>query len=159
MVLIRCWTRKAMRKHVREEIRQELLNERREDSMKAAREANAAAFGEAYQASVAAMRNGDVSIRARMHNARDPGKELLKWHKEQKVKAEVGDDIEAYVERKVQERIAAKARPNAQTQQPDGRPRTSLPPSLNGASRANTTLKSSVDRRHRRPALPRNSTG
>ncbi len=136
---------KGYAKHVREGIRNELLNERREDSMKAASEANPEAFNEAYKASVEAMRSGDVTIRARMHNARDPGKELLKWHKEQKVKAEVGDDIEAYVERKVQERIAAQARPNAQTQQPDGRPRTSLPPSLNGASRANTTLKSAVD--------------
>ena len=136
---------KGYAKHVREEIRNELLNERREESMKSAREANAEAFDEAYRASLQAMQNGDVSIRARMQNARDPGKELLKWHKEQRVKAEVGDDLEAFIEKKVQERIAAQARPNAQTQQPDGRPRTSLPPSLNGASRANTTLKSNVD--------------
>ena len=91
------------------------------------------------------MQNGDVSVRARMQNARDPGKELLKWHKEHKIKAEIGDDFDAYVEKKVQERIAAQAPPNTQTRHPDGRPRTSLPPSLNGASRANTALKSSVE--------------
>ncbi len=136
---------KGYAKHVREEIRQELLNERREESMKSAREGNQQAFDEAYQASLQAMQSGDVSIRARMQNSRDPGKELLKWHKEQKVKAEVGDDLEAYIAKKVEERINAQARPNAQTQQPDGRPRTSLPPSLNGASRANTTLTAAQD--------------
>lgn len=136
---------KGYAKHVREEIKNELLNERREDSMKAAHDADPAAFKAAYDASMQAMQNGDVSIKARMQNARDPGKELLKWHKEQRVKAEVGDDLDAYIEKKVQERIAAQARPNAQTQQTDGRPRTSLPPSLNGASRANTTLKSTQD--------------
>jgi hypothetical protein len=136
---------KGYAKHVRDEIRNELLNERREDSMKSAHDADPAGFKAAYDASMQAMQSGDVSIKARMQNARDPGKELLKWHKEQKVKAEVGDDLEAYIAKKVEERINAQAHPNAQTQQPNGRPRTSLPPSLNGASRANTTLKAAQD--------------
>lgn len=125
--------------------RDRVLNERREESMKSAHDADPAVFKAAYDASLQAMQSGDVSIKARMQSARDPGKELLKWHKEQKVKAEVGDDLEAYIAKKVEERINAQAHPNAQTQQPNGRPRTNLPPSLNGASRANTTLKAAQD--------------
>ncbi len=124
--------------------RDRVLNERREESMQAAHAADPAAFTAAYEASKRALQAGDAAFKARIHSARDPGKELLKWHKEQKVKAEVGDDLEAYIARKVEERIAANAQPSAQTQ-PNGRPKVALPPSLNGASRANTTLKAAQD--------------
>lgn len=143
---------KGYAKHVREEIRNELLNERREDSMKSAHDADPAVFKAAYDASLQAMQSGDVSIKARMQNARDPGKELLKWHKEQKDRAEIGSDLGAYKQRMRDEllkdpefRKQATETWQSQTQTPDGRPRTSLPPSLNGASRANTTLKAAQD--------------
>lgn len=145
---------KGYKKHVREEIRTELLNERREESMKAAREKDAAAFDEAYQASLEAMRSGDVTIRARMHSSRDPGRTLIEWHTEQKAIREVGADPNAYVQRKLEEALKdpaflAKAieasKAVAQTQQSNGRPKVELPPSLNGASRSNAQLRSAMN--------------
>jgi hypothetical protein len=146
---------KGYAKHVRDEIRGELLAERREESMKAAREANTQAFDEAYQASLEAMRNGDVTIRARMQSSRDPGRTLLDWHKEQKAMREVGSDPNAWLEKKLEERLKdpaflAKAVELARgsapaAQQQNGRPRVELPPSLNGASRSNAQLRSAMN--------------
>lgn len=133
---------KGYREHLRKQIKEEWLAERREESLQRALEEKPEEFKAAY---AAAQQVNDPSLKVRMQNARDPGKELLKWHKEQKVKAEVGDDLEAYIAKKVEERIAAQAHPNAQTQTPNGRPRVNLAPSLNGASRANTTLKSTQE--------------
>lgn len=130
-------------KAVREDIRNELLADRREESLQRALEEKPEEFKAAY---AAAQQSNDAGLKARMQAARDPGKELLKWHKEQRVKAEVGDDLDGYIEKKVQERLAAQTQqPNGQTQQNNGRPKVALPPSLNGASRANTTLKSNVE--------------
>ncbi|MBR0868923.1 hypothetical protein JQ633_01025 [Bradyrhizobium tropiciagri] len=138
-------------KAVREEIKQDILNERREESMQAARDSNPQAFDEAFQASVQAMRNGDVSLRARMQASRDPGKTLLTWHKEQKDRAEVGNDLTAYKQRLREEalkdpefrKLAMEAwREQGQQQSNNGRPKVELPPTLNGASRANSALRS-----------------
>ena len=135
-------------KHVRDEIRQELLHDRRESSLQAAREANPEEFDEAYKA---AQQRIDPALKARMQASRDPGKTLLEWHREAKVKQEVGNDPNAWLEKKLEERLKdpaflAKAvelaRGNAQPQLNGGRPRVELPPSLNGASRSNATLQS-----------------
>lgn len=135
-------------KHVRDEIRQELLHDRRESSLQAAAEAHPEEFAEAYKA---AQQRIDPALKARMQESRDPGKTLLEWHREAKVKQEVGNDPNAWLEKKLEERLkdpaflakaAELARGNAQPQLNGGRPRVELPPSLNGASRSNATLRS-----------------
>jgi hypothetical protein len=136
-------------KSVRDEIREEILNERREESLQRAAEAHPDEFKEAY---AAAQRAVDPALKARMQASRDPGKTLLEWHRDNKVKAEVGHDPNAWLEKKLEERLNDPAflqkaieRSKGATQQPDGRPRVDLPPSLNGASRSNASLKSSND--------------
>lgn len=136
-------------KSVRDEIREEILSERREESLQRAAEAHPDEFKEAYAAARQAV---DPALKARMQASRDPGKTLLEWHRDNKVKAEVGHDPNAWLEKKLEERLAdpaflAKAieRSKGIAQQPDGRPRVDLPPSLNGASRSNASLKSSND--------------
>lgn len=134
---------------IREEVRQEALAERREESLLRAREANQKDFDEAYAAARQAV---DPALKARMQSSRDPGKTLLEWHRENKVRAEVGSDPNAWLEKKMEERLKdpaflAKAVELARgTAQPltNGRPNVSLPPSLNGASRSNASLSSST---------------
>jgi hypothetical protein len=110
-----------------------------------------AEFEEAYSAAQKAV---DPALKARMQATRDPGETLMQWHRENKVKAEVGTDPNAWLEKKLEERLKdpaflAKAvelaRGSAQPQQTNGRPRVELPPSLNGASRSNAALKSAND--------------
>lgn len=134
-------------KSVRDEIREELLNERRENSLVAARDANPTEFDEAYKA---AQQQIDPALRARMQQSRDPGKTLMEWHRENKVKQEVGNDPNAWLEKKLEERLkdpaflakAVDLARNSAQPQANGRPRVELPPSMNGASRSNALLKS-----------------
>lgn len=135
-------------KAVRDELREEMIAERREESLQRAREANPKDFDEAY---TAAQKAFDPALAARMKASRDPGKTLLEWHRENKVKAEVGADPNAWFQKKLDEQLKdpaflAKAvelaRGSAQPQQSNGRPRVELPPSLNGASRSNAALRS-----------------
>lgn len=136
-------------KSVRDEIREEILAERREESLQRAAEAHPDEFKEAYAAARQAV---DPALKARMQSSRDPGKTLLEWHRENKVKAEVGHDPNAWLEKKLEERLNDPAflqkaieRSKSAAQLADGRPRVALPPSLNGASRSNASLKSSVN--------------
>lgn len=131
---------------IRQELREEALNERREESLLRAREANQAEFDEAYAAAQKAV---DPALKARMQATRDPGKTLIEWHREQKTRAEVGNDLAAFRQRE-QERLLSdpaflakaieKARVSAQpqTQQPGGKQPSpvSLPPSLTRATNA-----------------------
>lgn len=136
-------------KSVRDEIREEILSERREESLQRAAETHPEEFKEAYAAATKAV---DPALKARMQQSRDPGKTLLEWHRENKVKAEVGTDPNAWLEKKLEERLndpaflqKALERSKGASQQADGRPRVELPPSLNGASRSNASLKPSND--------------
>lgn len=132
---------------IREEVRQEALAERREESLIRARESNPKDFDEAYAAARQAV---DPALKARMQASRDPGKTLLEWHRENKVKAEVGNDPNAWLEKKLEERLkdpaflARAIEASKATAQPttNGRPNISLPPSLSGASRSSATLRS-----------------
>lgn len=127
---------------IRQELREEALNERREESLLRAREANQAEFDEAYAAAQKAV---DPALKARMQATRDPGKTLIEWHREQKTRAEVGNDLAAFRQRE-QERLLSdpaflakaieKARGQAQTTQPGKAPAVSLPPSLTRATNA-----------------------
>jgi hypothetical protein len=136
-------------KAVRDEIREEIISERRESSLHAAHGKYKTEFEEAYAAAQKAV---DPALKARMQASRDPGETLVQWHRENKVKAEVGSDPNAWLEKKLEERLKdpaflAKAvelaRGSAQPQQQNGRPRVDLPPSLNGASRSNAALRAS----------------
>lgn len=135
-------------KYVREDIRNEFLAERREESLQRALEEKPEEFKAAY---AAAQQANDPALKARMQASRDPGKTLIAWHKEQQTMREVGNDPNAWLEKKLEERLKdpaflAKAvelaRGPAPSQQSNGRPRVELPPSLSGASRANAQLRS-----------------
>jgi hypothetical protein len=136
-------------KSVRDEIREEILSERREESLQRAAEAHPDEFKAAYAAAQQAI---DPALMVRMQASRDPGKTLLEWHRENKVKAEVGSDPNAWLEKKLEERLndpaflqKALERSKSASQQADGRPRVELPPSLNGASRSNASPRSSAN--------------
>ena len=77
------------------------------------------AVNEAKQAieQVAATPDGQRVI-AEMLQSQHPYDALMKWHKKQKAMAEVGDDPEAYFQRRLQEMQAAQQQPQTQTQQP-----------------------------------------
>jgi hypothetical protein len=138
-------------KQVREDIRTELLNERREESLQKAAEDHPDDFKAAY---ALAQQRVDPALQARMQQARDPGKTLLSWYREQKTVQEVGNDPKAWFEKQLEERMKdpaflakavelarGQANPSSQ-QQRNGRPRVELPPTLNGASRANASSRS-----------------
>lgn len=138
----------AYEAYIEQKVEAKLLNDRRESSLQRAAEAHPEDFKEAYAAAQKAV---DPALRARMQASGDPGKTLLEWHRENKVKAEVGTDPNAWLEKKLEERLKdptflAKAvelaRGSAQSQPSNGRPRVDLPPSLSGSSRANAVLKS-----------------
>jgi hypothetical protein len=127
---------------IREEIRNDLLMERREESLQRAREANQKDFDEAY---IAAQRAIDPALKARMQNSRDPGRTLLEWHREQKTRAEVGSDPNAYFDKRLEAYLADPANQAKVVErirggiQPAGNGKpgpTSLPPSLTRATNA-----------------------
>jgi hypothetical protein len=137
-------------KQVRDDIRNEILAERREESLQNAAEKYGDEFKEAY---TAAQQKIDPGLRARMQSSRDPGETLIKWHREQKQRAEIGEDLTAYNQRVLEKALSdpaflAKALEKAQgaaRQQPppqsSGRSRVELPPSLSSASRSNAALR------------------
>jgi len=134
---------------VREEVRQEMLNERREASLANAHKTYKTEFEEAYAAAQKAV---DPALKARMQQSRDPGETLIAWHREQKTRAEVGDDPNAYFQKKLdawladpanQAKVIERARGTA-TQQPgqtrQAAPAVSLPPSLTRATNASSDV-------------------
>lgn len=140
-------------KQVREDIRSELLNERREESLQKAAEDHPDDFKAAY---TLAQQRIDPALRARMQESRDPGKTLLTWYREQKTMQEVGSDPKAWFEKQLEERMKdpaflakavelARGQAQPSPQQRNGRPRVELPPTLNGASRANAAAPSEND--------------
>ena len=130
---------------IREEIRQEQLSDRREESLHRAHKTYKTEFEEAY---AAAQKQVDPVLRTMMHNSRDPGETLIQWHREQKTRAEVGTDPNAYFDRRLeafladpanQAKMLERIRGGVQPQQP-GTPRqaapVNLPPSLTRATNA-----------------------
>lgn len=140
---------KGYAKQVREDVMNQLLAERREESLQNAAEKYKDEFAEAYQA---AQQKIDPALKARMHSSRNPGETLIQWHREQKTMREVGNDPNAWLEKKLEERLKdptflAKAvelaRGSAsQAPQSTSRPRVELPPSLSTATRSNAALRS-----------------
>ena len=134
-------------KYLETKFEERLLNDRREDSLANAHKTYKMEFEEAYAAAQKAV---DPALKARMQQSRDPGETLIAWHRERKTQAEIGGDLNAYKAKLRDEalkdpefRKAAMAawREQAPTQA-NGRPRVDLPPSLNGASRSNSMLRS-----------------
>jgi len=127
-----------------------LLNDRRETSLQNASRTYKDEFQEAYTAAQKAI---DPALRARMQESSDPGETLIQWHRENKTRAEVGNDLNAYKQRLRDEALkdpdflakaieAARATPQTQN---NGRPKVELPPSLNGLSRSNAALRAAPD--------------
>jgi hypothetical protein len=134
---------KGYKDFVLNQTREIILNERREASLQNAHKVYKEEFTEAYAAAQKAV---DPALRALMQQSRDPGETLIQWHREQKTKAEVGNDLAAFRQRE-QERLLSdpaflakaieKARAAAQpAAQPGTRPAVSLPPSLTRATNA-----------------------
>jgi len=134
-------------RYIEQKLEDKFLNNQRENSLQQAHKTYKAEFEEAYSA---AQKNVDAALKARMQQSRDPGETLIQWHREQKTMREVGNDPNAWLEKKLEERLKdpaflAKAVEQARgIAQPssNGRPRVDLPPSLNGASRSGAALRS-----------------
>jgi len=134
--------------YLEKKFEEKLLNNQRNASLARAHRTYKEEFDEAY---AAAQKQVDPVLKARMHATDDPGETLIQWHREMKTRAEVGSDLKAYKEKLRKEALedpefrkaAMEAwRTEASTQTPDGRPRVSISPSLNGASRSNALLRS-----------------
>jgi hypothetical protein len=96
------------------------------------------------------MAKGDVGLHARIQQSSDPGETLMEWHREQKTMREVGNDPNAWLEKKLEERLTdptflakavEKARGVASSAATNGnsRPNVQLPPSLANMSRAESS--------------------
>ncbi len=141
------------REFIRNELREERLNERREDSLALAHRTYKAEFEEAY---AAAQKQVDPVLKMKMQNSRDPGETLMEWHREQKTRAEVGTDPNAYFDKRLeafladpanQAKMLERIRGGAQPQ--PGAPRqaapVSLPPSLTRATNASVITSADDD--------------
>lgn len=108
-----------------------LRMQRAEDLMEAAAEKYGEKFTEAYNAMVKAKSEGDHHSVARVANAKNPGEELIKWHKQRSLIDTTGGDLDAFL---AQERAkweaerAGQQQPAPQQQQPGNI--VQLPPSL-----------------------------
>jgi hypothetical protein len=130
-------------------VEEKLLNNQRESSLLAAHGKYKNEFEEAYAAAQKAV---DPALKARMQISRDPGETLIQWHREQKTRQEIGGDLNAYKQRLRDEalkdpefRKAAMAAWQAEAQPlTNGRPNVALPPSINGVSRSNASLSSTI---------------
>jgi hypothetical protein len=135
---------KGYKDFVLNQTREIILSERREASLQTAHKVYKEEFTEAYAAAQKAV---DPALRALMQQSRDPGETLIQWHREQKTRAEVGNDLTAFRQRE-QERLLSdptflakaieKARSAAQPSTQSGRQPSpvSLPPSLTRATKA-----------------------
>jgi phosphopantetheinyl transferase (holo-ACP synthase) len=141
-------------RHLETKFEQRLINERRESSLELARRTYKTDFDEAYKAAQQTISSGDRTLMVRMNQSRDPGETLMEWHKELKVRQEVGTDPNAWLEKQLEARmkdpafvakVLEQSRGTAQTTNSSGRPIVKLPPSLNGASRANAQLRAVND--------------
>lgn len=131
---------KEFRELIERRVEASILNDRREQSLSRAREANQVEFDEAYTAAQKAI---DPALKARMQSSRDPGKTLLDWHRENKTRAEVGNDPNAYFDKRLEAYLSDTANQAKLLErirggiQPAGKsPPVSLPPSLTRATAA-----------------------
>lgn len=83
----------AYRDAIREQVRDEARRDRVNASFEDARDTDGPGFDSAYRALVDA---GDPSLSQRIANAGNPGKALMRWHKERATVQEIGGDLNAY---------------------------------------------------------------
>lgn len=144
-----------------------LLDSERELSLRMAHRTYKDEFSQAYESAKQAMAKGDAVLATRMQRSRDPGETLMEWHKEQKVISEVGNDPNAFFEKRMEAYLSDPAnvakvmeRAQAMAQQPrtgNQRPSVQLPPSLASMSRADGSKGGDDDSDLSDEALFRNS--
>ncbi len=142
-------------KYIERKTDERILSRERESSLRLAHRTYKDTFTEAYTAAQQAMASGDRALAARMNASADPGETLVEWHREQKTMREVGNDPNAWLERKLEERLKdpaflAKAIEKAKgvasgNTNTQARPAVELPPSLSSSSRAGNTSTSADD--------------
>lgn len=128
-------------------VEEKLLNSHRNNSLAQAHKTYKTEFEEAY---AAANKQVDPVLKARMQGSNDPGETLIQWHREMKVKAEVGDDPNAFFEKRFEAYLADPAnqakvleRIRGGAQQPNGARQAApvnLPPSLTRATNASADI-------------------
>jgi len=135
-------------KYLENKFEEKLLTNHRESSLSQAHRTYKTEFEEAY---AAAQQQIDPALRARMQQSRDPGETLIAWHRENKTRAEVGNDPNAYFDKRFeaylsdpanQAKVLERIRGGAQPQ--PGAPRqasaVNLPPSLTRATNASADV-------------------
>ena len=135
-------------KYLETKFEEKILNNHRENSLSQAHRTYKTEFEEAY---AAAQKQVDPALKARMHQSRDPGETLIQWHRENKTRAEVGNDPNAYFDKRFeaylsdpanQAKVLERIRGGAQPQ--PGAPRqasaVNLPPSLTRATNASADV-------------------
>lgn len=141
-------------KYLESKFEERILNDRREYSLRTAHRTYKAEFEEAY---AAAQKQVDPVLRTMMQNSSDPGETLIEWHRQQKTRAEVGNDPNAFFEKRLdawlsdpanQAKVIERARGAAQQLKP-GAPRqapaVNLPPSLTRATNASADVSADDD--------------
>lgn len=127
--------------HERGRIMQEINNQRFNASLAEAAEQHGDRFQEAFRA-VSGLPNTpeNVAIAHRIYNAPNPGRELMRWHDQQNLIKDIGNDPIAFRQKmredlmadpEFRQQVIASMRGEATSQR---RTQTQLPPSLNGAS-------------------------
>ena len=140
-------------KYLEAKFEEKLLTNHRNASLAQAHKTYKTEFEEAY---AAANKQVDPVLKARMQASNDPGETLIQWHREMKVKAEVGDDPNAFFERRFEAYLADPAnqakvleRIRGGAQQQPGTPRqaapVNLPPSLTRATNASSATSADDD--------------
>jgi hypothetical protein len=131
-------------KYLETKFEEKLLNNHRESSLAQAHRTYKGEFEEAY---AAAQKQVDPALKARMQQSRDPGETLIQWHRENKTRAEVGNDPNAYFDKRLetfladpanQAKMLERIRGGAQPQPGAARQPApvNLPPSLTRATNA-----------------------
>lgn len=115
--------------YIEQKFEAKLRMQRAEDLMEAAAEKYGEKFTEAYNAMVKAKNEGDHHSVARVANAKNPGEELIKWHKQRSLIDTTGGDLDAFL---AQERAKWEAERAGQQQPAPQQPGNivQLPPSL-----------------------------
>lgn len=107
-------------------------------------------FDQAWNEMASRSQRGDDLMRQQVINSPDPGETLVGLYQREKLMAEVGGDLEAFLEKKKQEWLAdpanqAKAIETVRSQTSPTTNKVSLPPSLNKAPSASADRNTSGD--------------
>lgn len=130
------------RAHFDRQLNERLMNQQREFDLRLAQRAHGKVFDQAYAEAQQAIASGDQQLAAMMQQSSSPGETLVQWFKQRQTVREVGDDPNAWLERKLEERLndpafLAKAMERARTkagQTAAASPAVNLPPSLTSIS-------------------------